>query len=354
MAAAGTEAGAGAGATEPTVPLDAPWVYAFLVGLAPVLLVGGSGALVVREYRRRDPDVGPVPPSLSEPPSDLAPGLAGALAHRGAETDDLLATLVDLARRGFLQIRELTGGLRRLGRRDFLFVRGAGDGRPLGPHEGVLLAELFDGSTERRASELGGNLRRRLPQVRPAFVEELVRRGLAGEEPTAVRERYRWAGAVLCIFGIGGVLLSGGRPTWETGLFAGVFILSVATGLIERVAVRRTPAGAEEAARWRAFRAYLEWAPHRVDERIDGARFERYLPYAVAFGSRGPWLEPLREGRVDGWAPSWYVPIGESSGPPGAIAGGGAAPTHPSPRELGAGLARLLEAASDAIEPPDS
>jgi hypothetical protein len=46
---------------------------------------------------------------VSEPPSDLSPGLVGALIDERADTKEVIATIVDLARRGYLEITEGKG-----------------------------------------------------------------------------------------------------------------------------------------------------------------------------------------------------------------------------------------------------
>ena len=43
---------------------------------------------------------------VSEPPSDLSPGLAGALIDEKVDTKEVIATIVDLARRGYLEITD--------------------------------------------------------------------------------------------------------------------------------------------------------------------------------------------------------------------------------------------------------
>ena len=43
---------------------------------------------------------------VSEPPSDLSPGLVGALIDEKVDTKEVIATIVDLARRGYLEITD--------------------------------------------------------------------------------------------------------------------------------------------------------------------------------------------------------------------------------------------------------
>ena len=82
---------------------------------------------------------------------------------------------------------------------------------------------------------------------------------------------------------------------------------------------RKTPAGAEAAAKWRAFRNYL--ASIERYEKLDEAQgiFDRYLPYAIAFGLESSWVDKFS--RVPTASPGWY---GDDVTPsPGPFAGRG-------------------------------
>ncbi len=78
------------------------------LGLAgALLLVGGPLLLLLLWYvRGRDPEVVLPAQYLTEPPSNEPPGVAGTLVDEKADMQDIIATLVDLARRGYLVIEE--------------------------------------------------------------------------------------------------------------------------------------------------------------------------------------------------------------------------------------------------------
>lgn len=81
---------------------------------------------------------------------------------------------------------------------------------------------------------------------------------------------------------------------------------------------RKTREGAEAAAKWRAFRRYLESI--ETYERVAEAKdiFDRYLSYAVAFGLEQSWVTKFAS--VDADLPKWYGPIsGGSSGRGGSF-----------------------------------
>jgi hypothetical protein len=82
---------------------------------------------------------------------------------------------------------------------------------------------------------------------------------------------------------------------------------------------RKTVAGAVAAAKWRAFQRYLE----HIDqfERLDTAQdlFERYLPYAIAFGLEKSWITTFS--RVATPAPRWWGSHIGSFALPGDVGG---------------------------------
>jgi uncharacterized membrane protein len=71
----------------------------------------------------------------------------------------------------------------------------------------------------------------------------------------------------------------------------------------------KTPRGAEAAARWKAFKAYLERIEKLTDLKQSAELFERYLPYAIAFGMNKSWIWKFST-LTDTPAPAWYVPYG--------------------------------------------
>ena len=80
--------------------------------LAVALLVGSLGAIglyALWYFRGRDPHVGLVAQFLPQPPDDLPAGAVGVLVDEVADERDVVATLVDLARRGVIKLDEVAG-----------------------------------------------------------------------------------------------------------------------------------------------------------------------------------------------------------------------------------------------------
>src|SRR4029079_14035782 len=100
-----------------------------------------------------------------------------------------------------------------------------------------------------------------------------------------------------------------------------LFILSFALMYLARYMPRKTPKGSEAAARWNAFRRYLEHIEKYTNVAESKEQFEKYLPYAVAFGIDKTWVEKFA--RVNTPAPRWYTPPSTMTTPTMRTSSGG-------------------------------
>ncbi|MGH2559106.1 MAG: DUF2207 domain-containing protein [Thermomicrobiales bacterium] len=290
------------------------------IGLASAVL-GGVGVYGLWYTRGRDPQIGPVADFLPKPPDDLPPGAAGALVDEVAHERDVVATLVDLGHRGVVKIDEVVeeGILGFGGGRDFN-LRLEKDDAPLAPFELALLGALF-GSTLKAGEEVKlSSAKSRFTQsqetIKNHLYEELVKRGYFPTSPEKTRSTFKNVGvAALVILGIGGwTVISAVADiaplVWL--VFVVFIVLAIALVLTAKAMPRKSLAGAESAAKWRAFRRYLE----DIDryEKLDEAKgiFDKYLPYAIAFDLEQSWVRKFAN--IGAEAPSWY-------GGPGGWAG---------------------------------
>ena len=85
--------------------------------------------LLIWRKRGRDEPATIYASYVSEPPSALSPGLAGALIDEKVDTKEIIATIVDLARRGYLEITD-TEKKGVLGKSSTIFTRTQGVRRP--------------------------------------------------------------------------------------------------------------------------------------------------------------------------------------------------------------------------------
>ena len=326
------------------------------LGAGLLLLIGGSLLLVGIWYARgRDPEVGLVADVVPEPPDDLRPGAAGTLLDEETHPRDVIATIFDLARRGVIRMDEKeTEGFFGFGKRTTHTLTLLNHELDLTGYEQVLLDAIFgthavDGM-EVSMGTVQQAFAQREQQVHNGFYDELVEHGYFDASPEKTRQRARilaFIGPVLAAIVIILVIVFAGA---SSGFIILPILAAIALFVIgNKVAThlpRKTLKGAEAAAKWSAFKRYLEDIEQH--ENLDEAKqiFDRYLPYATAFGLEDSWIRKFSQ--VDTPMPDWFGPViigqpgrtgyprraGRRMGPGGGVwvfpSGGGSAQGRPS------------------------
>ncbi|MDP9363640.1 MAG: DUF2207 domain-containing protein [Chloroflexota bacterium] len=283
-------------------------INTMLLGAGMLAVVaGGVGVYGLWYARGRDPHAGVVAGFLAEPPDNLPPGAAGALLDEVVHQRDVVATLADLARRGVVAMRDVRDGYGIDTKLTLLRTDAT-----LSRFERALLESLFGfnhapGETV-RLWEVSSRFAAAGPELRRLLYAELVERGYFAASPEETRQTWRdralKAFLVLVIGGgAAGAVFARDLGWYWFPITVGA-LLAVAVYLVSGALPRKSAAGVEAAARWQAFRRYLEEIERyeKVDEATE--RFERYLPYAVAFGLERSWVEAFAQ--ADTPAPSWY------------------------------------------------
>lgn len=326
-----------------------------LGALGVLLLILGPGLVFLLWYTRgRDPKVGLAAPYLAEPPSDLRPGLAGTLLDERADLQDIMATLIDLAQRGYLTItEEQTPGLFGIGAsRDFLYTRTDKPASDLLLYERTLLERLFSRTSQRRLSDLRNKFYTVIPTLQNQLYDEVVKVGFFRGDPQRVRTLYTGLGVLLLVLaGAAGIILMGLlAESFSAAIicpFIALGITAVALIIVGQFMPARTRKGAEEAAKWRAFKNYLQNITKYTNVQEATDQFDKYLPYAIAFGLERSWINTFsRVERVP--VPMWYRPW--FYGPASARRGGTMATPVGGPSPLaGAGEGLSLDRMSEGM-----
>jgi hypothetical protein len=295
------------------------WLHLFFIVAMLLFLVGGVVSIVILWFvRGRDPATGLVAEIVTEPPDDLPPGAAGTLVDEHVDHHDVVATLLGLGRNGAITIREQQEPAGRDGRtrRDYLITVVNPDG-VTSRLERDLLHVLFNGKPASFDSVLLSEVKARFdahePEIRADLYHEMVARGYFRRSPDETRRRWRRLSWV----GLTGSIAVGLFLTVRVDPFA--LLTTIAAVLIWIIMIRmsrampqKTALGAEAAAKWRAFKRYLESI--QKHENLAEARelFDRYLSYAVAFGLEREWIRSFAS--VGAASPGWFAPAGRFGG----------------------------------------
>ena len=267
--------------------------------------------------RGRDPEEGSVEVQF-EPVDGASPAELGTLVDNTADLRDITSTLIDLAVRGFVRIEE-TAQSRILGLGEhaeyiIYIVKKHAEWIGLKPHEIRYLGALSSASPfdpfKVLVSQLRTTFPQALPRIRDGIFDSLVSRGYYRERPDMVRKKWIVVAMIIASIGYGLATLSE-RMMWVTfapgafmkaGVASGIIVL--AFGLIMPA---RTAAGARARGAALGFKEFLD----RVESdrykkmTMSPEMFERFLPYAMAFGVESKWARAF-EGIYHN-QPNWYT-----------------------------------------------
>jgi hypothetical protein len=339
-----------------TRPTESELRTRLLLSFWPLLFPPLALVLMWRHWSRhgRDPraqaDVVQYQPLDGATPSEI-----GTLVDNSADLKDITSTLVDLAVRGFVGIEEVEDkalfGL--ISNRDWVFHRRTESTQGLAAHEREFLNALFSGAAygpvwevvkqarERaaaaaaagsnvaeeafaagdgqgqqpsvRLSSLKNQFYRSLPGIRKAIFERLVERGYYLRRPDTVKGVWMAVGIVLAILsGIAGGALGDAGITWlnPVALIAGGIASGIIIAIFGALMAARTEKGARAREAALGFREFLEKVEtDRYRRMITSPElFEKFLPYAMAFGVEGRWAKAF-EG-IYREPPGWYAGSG--------------------------------------------
>ena len=277
------------------------------------LLVGGLLAILMLWYLKgRDPHTGLMADILPAPPDDLSPGAAGTLLDEHADHRDVVATLLGLGRNGAVSISEAHEKGARAS--DYVITL-LHPTRITSRVERDLLPVLFGPDpqplNEVRLSTVRPRFVDAEPRIRDALYAELVERGLFDRSPAATRRRWRrisWAGLIVSI-AVGVVLTALTDAFALLPMVAAMLVWGVMIR-VSRHLPRKTDTGAEAAAKWRAFKRYLESIEKHENLSEATALFDRYLAYAVAFRIDRGWVKAFADAGAR--SPRWYRGAGDT------------------------------------------
>lgn len=289
-----------------------PLVSILLLALTVLGTIAGLFWMYIRFQRTgRDPEALTVPEYLEEPPSDELPGVVGVLVDEFADMPDVMASLVDLGRRGYLVIEQKAES----GLDNFIFHRTEKPTDDLPLYEQMLMRGIFGGFQMSKQAVHLSSLKEKfytnIPGIKSAMDKEAVARGYFTRSPNNVRSAWMWGGlAALVIAGVFFYLSLIGLTFISPFIVApwvGLGIVGAAVFIMSGYMPAKTPRGAQEAAKWHAFENYLRNIERFAQEKeLTDDIIERFLPYAIVFGIERRWLK-WAEGVMTA-VPGWYRP----------------------------------------------
>ncbi len=228
----------------------------------------------------RDPDVGKAARASYDPPETSAgrvfsPAETGTMIDEKVDNREIVAMMVDLARRGYLKIIEK-------GENHFL-LRKIKEPADLDEIEKDFIEGIFNTSDEVDLKKK--KMHTHVEHIKSQIYDRLTKEGFFPENPKTIRLYYGgMVGAAAATFNIP-LLIS-----------ASVFGLNL---------VRKTKEGSQAANKARAMKSFLTSQERQLRFQAEKQLFfERLLPFAIAFGVEQKWADRFKD--MDMTPPDWY------------------------------------------------
>ncbi|MBC7246667.1 MAG: DUF2207 domain-containing protein [Actinobacteria bacterium] len=303
----------------PREAVRVPWQYGRACGAAAISASGAFIALVLALmlllWWRKGRDIGRRGMRVVryDPPQGLTPAMTDMLVRESTRVPAITATIVDLARRGFLALREeeRRGVIRR---RVFGFRRLQADTSSLLPYERKLLDSLFIAGDDVTEDDLANAFHIHVKPILDGVRKEVLKNGLFDRDPARIRAAYLAGGFVMCAISAAFLLL---LPRWfDLGWFSVAAAAPLPAGILVAAVgwfmPRRTRKGSEAYEHAMGFKEYLVTAEREELESMTPENFERNLPYAMVLGVSEAWLSKFRD--IYRTPPSWYEGGGTALG----------------------------------------
>jgi len=244
-------------------------------------------------------------------PESLRPAEIGILLDERADTLDVVATIIDLATRGYLTITEIPKKWL-FGKVDYLLTTSTPKTRvkktePLEDYEQLLLDKLFYKRRQIKVSSLKTTFYSELHEVKQALYDDVVSKKLFPTNPEKVRNKYLAVGIVLVILGIGLCLLGNSKII----LFAEIGLGEIVCGILFifscRFMPRKTAYGRELYRRAKGYYLFIDRAERYRQRYFEKENmFNEVLPYAIVFGLTKKFAKKMEKIGIKPET-SWYV-----------------------------------------------
>lgn len=261
--------------------------------------------LLIRLYRSKgkDIDIAKTIIPLFKPPLETPPYLAGTIITERVENKEFIATIIDLAYRGYIKIREEEKG------KDYTIIK-------LKDYDGVdgieetVMNSLFRTSSEFKTSDTSISFFNDFKIFESSIYRTLVEKDIFNKNPQSVRQSYLFSGILGSILSI---LVSLGISIFLTvfigrisvfTILAGPLIFSITLIFLSFYMPQKTSKGSKIAGEIKGFKMFLFTAERYRMQDLRPEDFVKYLSYAISFGIEKEWAEKFKDMTI--LKPDWY------------------------------------------------
>jgi len=269
--------------------------------------------LIFRHWRNNGRDTNKVKVVVPyyHPPENIRPYLLGTIKDENVDIIDITSTLIDVAYRGYIKIKELETtkilGFQ-IGNKDYELIK-LKDFDDLSENEKTIMNGIFDFKEQVTISSLQNKFYTKIPSIKDGIYKEMKDAGYFNGRPDHVRRNYLLlAFAILvagfCLFVLNGFIVS-------IFIYPLLFTPSLAIGLgglalliASPFMPARTSHGSKIYEQLLGFKMYMEVAEKFRMQDLTPETFEKYLPYAMVFGIEKKWGERFKD--ICKVSPKWF------------------------------------------------
>jgi uncharacterized membrane protein len=264
-------------------------------------------------WKGREPDPGISVAPMYEPPKGLTPAEAGTLLADDIEARDITSTLIDLAVKGYLKIIETEDKVLFITHKDYILrlMKPRQEWENLAAHELETLNNIFPEVTaeETTLSSLKNRFYIALPSIRQEIMDSLKSKDLYSTDPESAKG-LALVGVLVIALPFLWLQLTGAIRLENSLTVSAVSVLLTVliVFLFGRHLSAKTVRGARTRVECLGFKEFMTRVDGDRIKRMPPDTFERFLPYAMAFGVEQHWAKAFQGLLTE--PPTWYVGSG--------------------------------------------
>lgn len=248
-----------------------------------------------------------------EPPEDMTPLEAGTLIDEKTDTRDIVAEIIDLARRGYIKIVETEEDRFLFGKkREYIFEKVKDiDSEILSKnYDVIILNTIFEGSKRRKLSDLKKKFYRSIAAITKSVFSSLTKKGLFTENPLSVKGKYTILAFIAFFITVfGSIALGASQSAPPLPFLISGIVTAISLFVFGQFMPRKTSKGSAMKEYLKGYEEFISRVERNVIEKLFPPDkipevFEKTLPYAIAFGEAEKWADAFEGLFIE--PPNWY------------------------------------------------
>jgi len=239
------------------------------------------------------------------PPKELSPSALHALLDGKLDKRNIVASIVDLANRGFIKVIEQDKRSVLTSYKHNLYKAEFDSATSLRNHEKIILKQIFSDEEIISMSEVKEHLKESISGINKTMWNEPIKSKLIIRKPKSLKRRYLLTGILFAV--LGAIAFTSSR---NAGI--AIFLSGMILSLLGRNISPLTTKGMESKWQGLGFRKNLQLKLNpSSNQHLEPELFSEYLPYAIIFGIEEEWADLFAD--MPESLPDWYYSSDDAS-----------------------------------------